>query len=99
VPKSKPPYPEEFRARAVELLRSSGKTIPQLARELGCSTESIRKWSRQADLDAGVRTDGLTTSEREEVAQLRRQVRVLTEEREILKKAAAFFAGETRGTR
>lgn len=99
MPKSKPPYPEEFRARAVELLRSSGKTIPQLARELGCSTESIRKWSRQADLDAGVRTDGLTTSEREEVAQLRRQVRVLTEEREILKKAAAFFAGETRGTR
>ena len=82
------PYPEEFRANAVKLLRSSGKTIPELSRELGCSTESLRNWSKQADLDAGRRKDGLTSEEREELARLRRENKVLAEEREILKKAA-----------
>ena len=99
MPKTRPPYPAEFRTNAVKLLRSSGKTIPELSRALGCSTESLRNWVKQADLDAGKRTDGLTSEEREELERLRRQVRVLSEEREILVKAAAFFVGETGRTR
>ena len=97
--KTRPPYPEEFRANAVKLLRSSGKTIPELARELGCSTESLRNWTKQADRDAGRRKDGLTSEERDEFGKLRRQVKVLEEERAILLKAAAFFATETGRTR
>jgi transposase len=73
------------------LLRSSNRTIPQLAKELGCSPQSLRNWSRQLDVDEG-KTDGLNTAEREELRRLRRELRVVTEEREILKKAAAFFA-------
>ncbi len=99
MPKTRPPYPAEFRANAVKLLRSSGKTIPELARDLGCSTESLRNWRKQTDLDAGRRTDGLTSDEREELIRLRRANKVLTEEREILVKAAAFFVGETGRTR
>jgi len=91
VPKT-PPYPEEFRREAVRLLRRGDRTVPELARDLGCSPQSLRNWSRQADLDAGRRSDGLTSDEREELRRLRREVRTLTEEREILKKAAVFFA-------
>lgn len=92
-----PPYSPEFRAEAVRLLRSSGRPIPQLARELGVSEQSLRNWSRQVDVDDG-KAPGLTTDEREELRRLRREVKTLTEEREILKKAAAFFAKES-GTR
>jgi transposase len=92
-----PPYPLEFRREAVELLRSSGKTIPQLASELGVSPQSLRNWSRQIDVDEG-RAAGLTSAERDELRRLRRELRIVTEEREILKKAAAFFAKES-GTR
>ncbi len=99
MPKTRPPHPAEFRANAVRLPRSSGKTIPELSRELGCSTESLRNWIKQADRDAGRRTDGLTRVEREELGRLRRANKVLTEEREILVKAAAFFVGETGRTR
>ena len=89
---SRSPYPPEFRAQAVELVRSSGKSQRAIAQDLGISNEALRQWIKQADLDAGVGHDGLTTSEREELAQLRRENRILREEREILKKAAAFFA-------
>jgi transposase len=92
VPRTRPPYPPEFRAEAVRLLRTTGKTPQQVADDLGVSRQSVANWARQADLDAGLRDDGLTTAEREE---LRREVRDLREEREILKKAAAFFARET----
>jgi transposase len=91
------PYPIEFRREAVELLRRSGKTVPQLAAELGVSPQSLRNWARQIDVDEG-RAEGLTSDEREELRRLRREVRTLTEEREILKKAAVFFAKEG-GTR
>jgi transposase len=91
------PYSLEFRREAVALLRSSGKTVPQLAGELGISPQSLRNWARQIDVDAG-RAEGLTSEEREELRRLRRENRTLTEEREILKKAAVFFAKDG-GTR
>jgi transposase len=93
--KSPPPYPPEFRAGAVRLMRTSGKSMAQIARELEVSTESLRLWRKQADIDEGLRHDGLTTEETEEVRRLRREIKVLREEREILVKAAAFFAKET----
>jgi transposase len=94
-PRSHPPYPRQFRLEAVQLVRSRERTPEQLARDLGCSAQAIRNWVRQADLDAGRRTDGLTTAEREELTRLRRENRVLREEREMLRKAAACFARET----
>lgn len=94
MPKSHPPYPPEFRHRMVELVRA-GRTPGELAREFECSGQTIRNWIRQADLDEGRREDGLTTDEREELRRLRRENRQLREEREILKKAAAWFARET----
>jgi transposase-like protein len=96
MPKSKPPYPEAFRTEAVELVRTTGKSIPQVARDLDVAGETLRLWVRQADVDAGRgRSGDLTTAEREELVRLRRQVKTLEMEREILKKAAAFFAKET----
>ncbi len=94
MPRGRASYAPEFRAEAVRMVREGARTPGQLAQDLGCAEQTIRNWVKQADLDAGRRSDGLTTAEREELARLRREVRVLREEREILKKAAAFFARE-----
>ena len=96
MPKSKPPYPEEFRREAIELHRLSGKSIKQVADGLGISDMTLRNWLKQAEIDKGKR-DGLTSDEREELRRLRRENRTLMMEREIVKKAAAFFARETDG--
>jgi transposase len=96
MPRSKPPYPPEFRREAVELARTSGKPIAQVARDLGVSGQTLHTWIKQADVDAG-RREGLSTEEREELRRLRRENRILVQEREILKKAAAFFARESEG--
>jgi transposase len=94
MPKTHAPYPAEYRRRIVELARA-GRSINELAREFEPSANAIRKWIKQAGLDDGLRSDGLTSSEREELTRLRRENRVLREEREILSKAAAWFATET----
>jgi transposase len=88
-------FPPEYKAEVVELIRSTGKTVGQVARELDLTETAVRQWVRQADLDAGRRSDGLTTAERDELRRLRRENRELCEEREILRKAAVFFARET----
>jgi transposase len=95
VAKSKPPYPPEFRTEAVRLARSGQQPLAPIARDLGVSDGALRNWTKQAELNEGRRSDGLTSAEREELGRLRREVRVLKEAREILKKAAAFFAPES----
>jgi transposase len=95
MPKSHPPYTAEFRAEALRLVRNSGKTKTAIAQDLGISLEALRHWLRQAELDAGERHDGLTSEELAELRRLRRENKILREEREILVKAAAFFARET----
>ena len=86
MPRTRPPYPEEFRREAIELARISSKSQRQI---------TLRNWMKQAERDEGKRPDGLSTDEREELHRLRRENQTLRMEREILKKAAAFFARET----
>ncbi len=97
MPKIRAPYPPEFRHRLVELVRA-GRSPESLSKDFEPSPQTIRNWVKQADLDAGTRSDGLTTDEREELSRLRRENRVLREEKEILKKAAAWFAQESIST-
>jgi transposase len=99
MPKSHPAYPPEFRAEAVRLIREGGRNPEELSRDLGCSAQVIRTWVKQAELDEGQRQDGLTSSEREELRRLRAENRVLRMERDLLKKATAFFARESEPTR
>jgi transposase len=89
------PYPPEFRREAVSLVRVSGRPVREVAGELGVSYETLRIWLKRDQLDRGERDDGLTSEERDELRKLRRQVRELEQEREILKRAVTFFARET----
>lgn len=88
-------YPEEFRKKLVELVRQ-GRTPEELSRQFEPSAQAIRNWVAQADREAGQRADGLTSAERDELLRLRRENERLREEREILKKAAAWFAQESK---
>ena len=88
------PHPPEFRRHAIELAREGAKPIAQVAADIGISESCQRNWLAQADIDEGQR-EGLTTQERAELVQLRRENRVLKMEKEILGKAAAFFANES----
>ena len=94
MPKSHRPYPLEYRQRIVELVRA-GRSPESVAREFEPTAQCIRNWVRQTDRDEGRRRDGLTTDERTELQRLQRENATLREEREILKKAAAWFARET----
>jgi len=94
MPRTRPPYPPEFRREAVRLVRSSGKRTAEVAAELGCAEQTLREWIRRDRVDAGEQA-GLTTDERVRLRQLERENRILREEREILRKAAAYFASET----
>ncbi len=91
MPKTRPLYPPEFKAEAVKLAHSSGKLLSGLARDLGVSTETLRNWLKQEQIDTGKR-EGITIDEREELGRLRRENRILKEEREVLRKTTAFFS-------
>ena len=92
--KTRRQFSKQFKAETVALIRSSGRSVPQVCRDLDLAESGVRRWLAQAEIDEG-RREGLTTAEREELTKLRKEVRVLREERDILKKAAAFFARET----
>ena len=94
MPPTRPPYPSELKRQIVELARA-GRSPAELAREFEPTAQTIQNWIRQADRDEGLREDGLTSSEREELRVLRRENKQLRIEREILSKAAAWFAAET----
>ena len=95
MPRTRPPYPPGFRQEAVRLLRSGARSTQQLATELGCSPQTLSNWLRQDQADRGERQDVLSSEERQRLRELERENRVLRQEREILKRAAAFFARET----
>src|SRR3954452_14552254 len=94
MPKTRPAYPAEFRREAVQMPRA-GRTPRKLAGSLGVSQQTLRNWRRQDQVDRHERDDGLTGDEREELRRLRRENQRLTQERDLLKRAAAFFAKET----
>ena len=94
MPRTNVPYPPAFKTEAVRLVQSGEKSIAAIAKDLGIADQTLRGWVQQAEIDGGTR-DGLTTNERVELAHLRRENRILKQERDILKKAAAFFARES----
>ena len=93
--RSRRSFSEEYKVEVVALCRSSEKSMSEIARDLDLTESSVRRWVSQAEIDAGHK-EGLTSSEREELVRLRKEVRVLREELDILKRATAFFARETR---
>ena len=95
-PRRRRSFTPEFKAEIVELCQRGDRSIGQVARDFDLTETAVREWVRQAELDAGTRSDGLTSDERDELAQLRRENRRLREDGEILKRATAFFAKETR---
>jgi transposase len=97
VPRTRPAYSPEFRREAIELLRQ-GRSRRELSESLGVSEQTLRNWRRQDQIDRRERDDGVTTDERAELARLRRENTRLRQERDLLKRAAAFFATES-GTR
>lgn len=94
MPNSRPPYPEEFRREAVRMVRS-GRKVSDVAGSLGVTEQSLRNWVKQEQLNLRERDDGLRSEEREELRELRRKVKRVEQERDLLKRAAAFFARET----
>ena len=88
-------YPKEFRDNVVKLVQVGDRSLREVAEEFGISTDSVRRWVQQAERDQGTRKDGVSSAEREELVRLRREIRQLKMEREILSKAAAWFARET----
>lgn len=94
MPRTRPPYPPEFRREAVELVLA-GRSVKDVADSLGCSDQSLHAWVKRYQLDHRERNDGITSAEREELRQLRKRVKRLEQERDILKRAAVLFAAET----
>jgi transposase len=91
-PRPRRSFTPEFKAEVVALVRQPGKTAGGVAREMGLTETAVRAWVKQAERDDGTRADGLTSAERTEMAQLRKELREAREERDILKRAVAFFA-------
>ena len=98
MPRTKPAYPPDFKAEAVRLVGSSDRSLTRIAKDLGIADQTLRTWVQHAESDDGAR-EAVAPNEREELRQLRREVRTLRHEREILKQAAAFFANESDGIR
>ncbi len=94
MPRTRPPYPQKFREKIVELARN-GRTPKELAEEFEPTQTTTSGWLKQADRDEGTRSDGPTTEEKEEIRRLRKKLRALQQERDILAKAKAWFARET----
>ncbi len=94
MPRTRPPYAQEFKQQILELVRA-GRSVEELSREFEPSAQTIRNWIKQNEIDSGEQPEGLTSSEKAELARLRRENKRLRQEREILKKAAAWFAQET----
>ena len=95
-PRPRRSFTAEFKAEIVELCRRGDRSVGQVARDFDLTETAVREWVKQADIDDGTRSDGLTTAEREELAKLRRDNRQLREDVEVLKRATAFLTKETR---
>jgi len=96
VPRTRPPFPLEFRREAVKLMCETDAPLPVLSKDLGVSQQTLRSWRRQSEVDLGQR-DGVSSDQLEELRRLRRENRTLQMEREVLRKAAVFFARESEG--